>query len=300
MAIVAQQVAILAILALVGYVLVKTGKADAQHAKLLSALVVYVCFPCTVFRTFSNQFTVEYLAHNYQPLLLSVVLVTLVAIAAKKAAKLFSKDPYEQNVYGYSLIVPNAGYMGSALVEALYGQAVLLNQIMFNLPLTVFTYTEGYRMLVSGDKMSFKRLINPVTIAILLGAAVGISGWQMPALLSTVVDRANNCMAPLSMLLTGMAISEFHIPELLKNKKVYLLTFLRLIVIPFTLAGAVSLFASKQIVLSVIMLYAMPCGLNTIIFPKLIGRDCRTGASMALISNLLAILTIPLCVELFL
>ena len=32
MAIVAQQVAILATLALVGYVLVKTGKADAQHA----------------------------------------------------------------------------------------------------------------------------------------------------------------------------------------------------------------------------------------------------------------------------
>ena len=90
MAIVAQQVAILAILALVGYVLVKTGKADAQHAKLLSALVVYVCFPCTVFRTFSNQFTVDYLSNNYQPLLLSIALVTVVTITAKKASKLFS------------------------------------------------------------------------------------------------------------------------------------------------------------------------------------------------------------------
>ena len=137
MAIVAQQVAILAILALLGYILVKSGKADAQHAKLLSTLVVYICFPCTVFRTFVNQFTVSYLSENYRALLLSVALMSVVVIIAKRAAKLFSKDAYEQNIYAYTLIVPNSGYMGSALVDALYGQAVLLNQIMFNLPVTV-------------------------------------------------------------------------------------------------------------------------------------------------------------------
>ena len=48
------------------------------------------------------------------------------------------------------------------------------------------------------------------------------------------------------------------------------------------------------------MQYAMPCGLNTIVFPKLIGENCEIGAGLALVSNVLAIFTIPLCVAVFL
>ena len=47
-----------------------------------------------------------------------------------------------------------------------------------------------------------------------------------------------------------------------------------------------------------VLMYAMPCGLNTIVFPKLVGEDCSTGATLALMSNLLAVITIPLCISL--
>ena len=76
--------------------------------------------------------------------------------------------------------------------------------------------------------------------------------------------------------------------------------FLRLLVIPFVMAGIASLFFSREIVLATLMMYSMPCGLNTIIFPKLIGEDCEIGASLALLSNVLAIVTIPLGVAVFL
>ena len=47
----------------------------------------------------------------------------------------------------------------------------------------------------------------------------------------------------------------------------------------------------------VVLLYAMPCGLNTIVFPKMVGEDCRPGASMAMISTVACLLTIPLCMQ---
>ena len=300
MAIVAQQVGILAIFALIGYVLAKSGKVKAEHSQILSTLVVYVCLPCTVFKTFSTQCNIPYLTENYPLILISTVMFSGVVIASKLAAKKLTSKSYEQNVYGYTLIVPNTGYVGNALVEHLYGSAVLLNQMLYNLPLTFFTYTEGYRMLTGGEKLTLKRLLNPVTIAILLGCAVGVLAIPMPDLLMTVVDRANNCMAPLSMLLTGIAISAFHLPRLLQNRMAYLITFLRLLVIPFVMAGIASLFFSREIVLATLMMYSMPCGLNTIIFPKLIGEDCEIGASLALLSNVLAIVTIPLGTLVFL
>ena len=300
MAIVSKQVAILASLALIGFVLAKICKVDVAHAKLLSTLEVYVCFPCTVFKTFSSNFTVQYLTEKYSWVLISAVMLSCVAILARKVSRKFSKKPYEQDVYCYTLVVPNTGYVGTALVSSLYGPAVLLNQMMFNLPVTFYTYTEGYRMLTGGKKMTLKRLINPVTTAILLGCIVGIFSIPIPSILTSVVDSANNCMAPLSMLLTGIAISEFDLGILLKNKMVYLMTFLRLIVLPFGMAALASLFFPREIVLAVVMQYAMPCGLNTIVFPKLIGENVELGAGMALISNVAAILTIPLCVQVFL
>lgn len=280
--------------------LAKKGLVDVAHAKLLSTLEVYVCFPCTVFKTFSANFTVSYLSETYTSILLSTVMLSGVAVVARLLSRKLSKDAYEQDVYCYTLVVPNTGYMGSALVGSLYGQAVLLNQMMFNLPVTFYTYTEGYRMLTGGKKMTLRRLVNPVTIAIVLGCVVGIFSIPIPSVLMAVVDGSNNCMAPLSMLLTGIAISEFDLRVLLKNKMVYLMSFLRLIVLPFGMAFLASQFCSREIVLAVIMQYAMPCGLNTIVFPKLIGENVEIGAGLALVSNVAAILTIPLCVAVFL
>ncbi|MBR3873461.1 MAG: AEC family transporter [Clostridia bacterium] len=280
--------------------LAKSGLVEAEHAKLLSTLEVYVCFPCTVFKTFSANFTVSYLSEKYASILLSTVLLAAVAVIARVVSRRFSKNPYEQDIYCYTMVIPNTGYIGSALVGNLYGQTVLLNQMLFNLPVTFYTYTEGYRMLTGGKKMTLKRLINPVMIALMLGCVVGILSIPIPAVLQSVVDGANNCMAPLSMILTGIAISEFDLRKLLKIKMVYVMTLIRLIILPFGMAFLVSRFCSREIVLAIVMQYAMPCGLNTIVFPKLIGENCEIGAGLALVSNVLAIFTIPLCVAVFL
>ena len=43
------------------------------------------------------------------------------------------------------------------------------------------------------------------------------------------------------------------------------------------------------------MVLAMPCGMNTIVFPKLVGEDCKPGAALAFITTVLCIVTIPIC-----
>ena len=40
--------------------------------------------------------------------------------------------------------------------------------------------------------------------------------------------------------------------------------------------------------------YATPLGLNTVVFPTAYNKDASTGASMALISHTLCVVTIPL------
>ena len=102
-------------------------------------------------------------------------------------------------------------------------------------------------------------------------------------------------MAPVSMLLAGMTIAEFNIKDLVTDSKIYIVSILRLFVIPLLVLGALKFFTDDvNPVRSAVMLCAMPSGLNTIVFPKLIGEDCNTAAKLAFVSHILALARIPI------
>ena len=72
------------------------------------------------------------------------------------------------------------------------------------------------------------------------------------------------------------------------------MTALRLVVLPVCLTLVMKVLFGSEIALVAFLFYAMPCGLNTVVFPKSVGENCMTGASMAMISTVLCALTIPL------
>ena len=96
------------------------------------------------------------------------------------------------------------------------------------------------------------------------------------------------------MIITGIAIAEFDFRELITDIKVYIMSFIRLLLIPFLALIILRPIAPIDVTRSAVLLLAMPCGLNTILLPKLVGADCKTGAKLAFISNILALATIPL------
>ena len=107
MSIVLQQLSILFIFAFIGYILAKVGVIKAEQTKILSSLIVYVFCPAVCLDSFSKNFTTEYLSQKYELFIIAIVIVVLLGIASYFAAKCFSKDHYERNIYTYSLVTPN-------------------------------------------------------------------------------------------------------------------------------------------------------------------------------------------------
>ena len=298
MTIVFEQVFLLLLFGGVGYLLAKTKIADSGHTKLLSALCLYVFLPSNVFKTFAGRFTVAYLTEKYVLVLGAAVIVAVLALVAIPLSRLLTKHDYQQKIYHYSLTIPNFGYIGYALAEGIFGGDTLLDVMMFAIPLSAYTYTIGYCMLTN-SKVTLKRLCNPVTVAMALGMVVGLSGISMPSVIGSFLGSASGCMAPISMLLTGMVITEYAMKDMLSRWRVYFVTALRLLVIPCVFGLVLRLLRLEVLVLPAVLMLSMPCGMNTIIFPKLLGEDCKTGAAMAFVSTLLCCLTIPLCLYLF-
>ena len=298
MTVVFEQVLMLVLFAAAGYVLCKKHLSDSKHTKLLSTLEIYVFLPGTVFNTFSKNFTAAYLREKYVLVLISAAVRLIVAVSMQFFSKLLTKDSYRRSVYSYSLTIPNYGYMGYALAGSLFGSETLLNVMIYALPLSMYVYTIGYCILTK-TKLNLKKLLNPVLISMAIGMIVGLAGWQPPALVSTMAEKAAACMAPVSMLLTGMVISEYRFSDLLRNKMNYVVSALRLLALPCLIAGALRLLRLELAVIPALMIFCMPCGLNTVVFPRMIGEDCETGASLAVISSLASCATIPFCVWLF-
>lgn len=134
MTVVFEQIFLLLVFIGLGYFLGKTGRAENSFSKLLSQLGFYIFLPSNVFRTFANNFNMEYLSANYPLIIVSVVFVVAMMFMGIPISKLLSKDAYQQAIYRYSLISSNYGYVGYALAGSIFGDQVLLSVMMFTIP----------------------------------------------------------------------------------------------------------------------------------------------------------------------
>lgn len=298
MDIVVNQLIVLYTFILIGFALGKFSKEQSKNSGILSFLLVNLFLPAMVFRSFARDFSVGYLKANYLTLVISLGILLLLIGLASLLCRLFAKDKFERAVYHYSLTVTNFSYMSYVFAEVLLGDTGLANIILFCIPLSIYTYSIGFSTLTGGGS-PVKKLINPITVAMVLGMICGLAGISLPAPVVTVLDSARACVGPLSMLLSGFILSTFALKKLLPDWRVLLLSVIRLVMLPalvFFLCKGLQLVMDLPAAVypSAVLVACMPCGLNGVIFPKLVGRNCDSGARIALYSHLISCFTIPM------
>ena len=270
--------------------------ADRTISKLLS----YVVMPALIINSFYNNCTVENLT-AYAPLILySSIYYGLCLLIGILLGPRFSEDKGVQGLYKYSLVITNMGFMGNALILGLFGQEKLFSYLIFSLPGTVLVYSIGVVWLTGGKKkLSWKSFVNPMFGFMILGILLGIIHPPLPVFVTSAMSSLASCFSALAMLLTGFVVGKFEIRELVRVKPVYVLTLLRTVLIPIAVFFLFKLVGTPdEILLYVVFTAAMPLGLNTIIFPAAYGGDLTTGASMAVISNVVGLVTVPLILSL--
>ena len=278
------QMAVLAIFILAGFVCQRIKLLPETTATVLSRLETYLIMPAYILNTFIANCTPEVIEQKL-PLLLwgSVVAVLCVAIAYPLGRAFYKEQPLK-NIYRYSVAIANAGFMGNAVMLGVFGDEMLFDYMIFMMPLYVVIYTWGMVMLMPS-----------VCISLALGVIIGISSIPLPGFVTTVLSNTGSSMAPLAMLLTGFTVGQYSVKKLLSDKKVYVVSVLRLLVIPAFFAGVLTLLKMDAAYMPLaVCSVAMPMGLNTVVIPAAYGEDTSPGASMALISSVLSIVTIPL------
>ncbi len=299
------QTAFLFLFIVLGYLLSR-GKFVADNAhSVLSKLENLVFIPALILGTFIANFTPQKLSVTWKLLAFSTGLCLLAIGLSLLCARFCTKDRYVRKIYTYGLSFSNFSFMGNAIVGALFPE-VFLEYIIFTIPIWTLIYLWGAPALLMGTDAKqtlgqrLKSLVNPMFACTLLGMVIGVANIPIPAFVSSAISAAGSCMSPLAMLLTGMTIAQFDLKKILTVKSVYLVTFLRLIVYPLIFIGVTAFVPmDKTFAICALCSLAMPLGLNTIIVPSAYGKDTRVASGMALVSHILACITIPLIMMLF-
>ena len=288
----------------IGFILRKCRILPDNANTVMSKLENWVFCPALSISTFMTRCTVENISKHYSLVLYCIGAGVIAFFIAIFLAKIFVRqDCYERNAYKYALMIGNIGFMGDPVVLGLFGQDMLFLYKLFYLPLTILIYTWGISILIPKQKTEgghdnpLKRLINAPFIALLIGSLLGLTGLgdHMPTIANNVLSTCAACMSPVAMLLTGFTIGTYSVKRMLTAKKVYVAAIFRLVVIPAVLVSLLYLVGANEIVLICgFFAFATPFGLNTVVFPLAYGGDPETGASMAMISHTLCIVTIPL------
>ena len=122
----------------------------------------------------------------------------------------------------------------------------------------------------------------------------------LPEFILNALNNAAKCQGPIAMILVGIVIGNYDIKKLFSDARVYVATFLRLVAIPALMMIVLNLVgAPKEFMTLVLIAFATPLGLNTVVYPAAYGGDTKTGASMAMISHTLSVITIPLMYLIF-
>lgn len=299
-----EQIALFLVFFGVGLLLGRRKLLPDSTGTALSRLVMYIFLPAMNFLSFAQQFTVEKVGSYAVMLLAGTILLLLVVPLGVFAEKRFLGDADEKLAVYYSMIFTNFGYIGFPLVSALYGQAFLSQFMMFGLPFTVFAYAFALRKWMPAGQSQKKsdllrQILNPSMIGILLGAAWGLLKLPLPELLINICQSASGCMSVCAMLLTGLAIGRISLAKAIREKRVYLVTAGRLLLLPALLSVLVFLICrltglDSSLLIMIGAFSALPLGMNPVIFSEMYGHNGLFAAECAFISLVCSLITLPL------
>lgn len=307
----------------IGFFGAKSNLIPTSATQILSKLETTVFLPAIVLDCFLKQFTISMLKDSWLLLLVGFVVAFAGIPLAIFCSKFFTDDNYLRKMYAYGICFANFGFMGKAIVSGVFPEQ-FVTYAVYLLPLEILLYSWGVPVLLMNrdfkltPKGILKTISNPTMMCLIIGMVLGLLGVHSAATaqntpfvikglyksITNVISVCGSCMSPVAMLLTGITFSTINFKEVLSVKRVYVVSFLRLIVFPLLFCGAlliVSQFVSipKEIFLCVASATAMPLGLNTIVIPAAYGADTTEASGMALVSHTASIITIPIIFSLF-
>lgn len=296
-----QQVMVLFLLIVVGYVIRKMNIVSDAINKEIGGLVINIALPAFLIVSMNMSFSVEMLKTSGVFVLLSFGVYAGFALSAKFFSKLIGVKGKARDVFEYVLLFSNVGYMGYPVVKVVFGDEGVFYTAVYNLSFSVLVWSYGVYLMNRNSDHAEKRkgFLNPGLVAVLIGFGLFAFSIELPKPIFETLKLIGDTTTPLSMMFIGFILAQTEMKAILRDWQVFALSGIRLIIQPLTVWIVLKVCGFEGLLLNIpVLIASMPAAANTAIIASKYGSDYQLAAKVIYISTLLSVMTIPLVVRL--
>lgn len=294
-----QQMGILFVYMMIGYVACKKEYFDQEFGKKLSWLVVNVANPMLAISAVVNN--EEQIAKKdfYVTVLLAICFYAFFLILAQILPRLIGVQKSDIGVYKMMTTFNNIGFMGFPVIAAVYGNGALIYAVPFSIMFNILCYTWGIQTLCGGgEKGNWKRIINIGTISGIISIVLFFMQIPVPKMICSLSAGLSNLTGPLSMLVIGISIAAMELKDLFTDVKLLKFALIKLLAVPVAAMLLVCQVIDNQLICEVfLVMMATPAASMCAMLSQQYGGDYELAAKGVALTTILSVVTMPIVSE---
>lgn len=298
-----EQIIQLFLMIFMGFLIVKAKLLNSEDSKILSIIVLYLIIPCVII----NAFQVDYTPQTVKGLLIalagSVMTQVILLIVVSILGRVFHLNEVEVASIYYS----NSGNLIVPIVMFILGKEWVLYGCVFMSVQLVFIWTHCKKIISRESTYDWRKIVlNINMISIAIGIVLFLTKIYLPAIINNTLSAVGSMIGPASMIVTGMLFAGMDFKQIFANKRVYFVSFFRLIIVPVIAlflikCSQLSTFSSNgnKLMLIVFLAIITPSASTVTQMCQVYENDSQYASAINVVTTLLAIVTMPLMVMLF-
>lgn len=307
--VVIQQMLVLFIVMLVGLAAYKKEIISDEASKKISSLVVNISNPALILSSVIGDNSKIQLDTLKQVLVISSLMYVALVVCSKVIVKLLKIQTKDKGMYEIMFVFSNIGFMGLPIIASIYGAESLIYASIFLFPYNLLIYTYGIQVISpkqeDGSKKGewlakVRKILNNGVLASIAAIIIFLTDIKLPSCINDSIKMIGGLTSPLSMMVIGASLGVIHLNEMIKDIKLILFTFLKLLVVPILAALVIkNLIGGGMISGMTLIMLATPVGSMNAILTQEYGGDYETAAKGVALSTILSVVTIPIVFALF-
>lgn len=230
-----QQVVIMLLIMAVGMIAYRTKLISKEGNKQLSNLLLMVVNPALLFMSYQEELDAEHL-HG---LALSFGITTVCMLVMIVLSHFLISDKHEAyRVERFAATYSNCGFIGIPIVNGVFGAEGVFYLTGVVTVFNFMAWTHGLILMggKNGQKLTVKEtaknLCTPTLIAAVLGLIVYLTQLPLPSVLLEGIGYISDMNTPLAMLIAGLTLAQSDLKTVFLKKRIYYVSFLKLILYP--------------------------------------------------------------------
>lgn len=280
---------------LLAFICYKIKLVDQNGNRSVSNLLLMVVNPFLIITVYQETEYDPDMVHGLLLAFVAAFIAHILGIAISTALIRPSSGP-DCSIERFNSMYSNCGFIGIPLINSVLGGNGVFYITAYMVAFNLFSWTHG--IILMEKKCSLKNLkegvVSPMFIATITAVVLFFLRIQLPELALNSMNYVADMNTPLAMMVAGFSVAQADLGKMLRNLRIYFVSFIKLILLPVLMIGVLKLMAlPAEVATTVLVGAACPAATTGTMMAIRYRQNYTYSSELFAMTTVLSVVTIP-------